>query len=289
MTSDADPQSTPTEPTPEPTAPPVPSPIALPSALADDARMRDLIYHSLISGLCVVIPIPFLDDWAIERVRRRAISRQFGEYGVELDAALRPILLHGLEGPPGCWRGCLVMPLTVIVKLVLWPIRSVVGMVLFVFTLRRMVNQSTQQFEEAAALACILADTTILTDFGAAPRETADLVYRSVRRACEATDTRVLRGIFAKSLGGGRQALRAASAAIRGRVRRLWRSRRSTDTEAPDVGATLAEDVPGFSGLIQGLAEALRVHPEYLADLHAASIAALAAERAAPPTAASAA
>jgi hypothetical protein len=45
---------------------------------ADYPRFRRLTFFSVLAGLCPLLPVPLLDDWALERVQRRMV-RDLGE------------------------------------------------------------------------------------------------------------------------------------------------------------------------------------------------------------------
>jgi hypothetical protein len=45
---------------------------------ADFPRFRRLTSFSVLAGLCPLLPLPFLDDWALERIQRRMV-RELGE------------------------------------------------------------------------------------------------------------------------------------------------------------------------------------------------------------------
>lgn len=72
---------------------------------ADYPRFRRLTFFSVLAGLCPLLPVPFLDDWALERVQRRMV-RELGESrDLELtDAEVR--ILAG-EGERRLWPGLL--------------------------------------------------------------------------------------------------------------------------------------------------------------------------------------
>lgn len=72
---------------------------------ADYPRFRRLTFFSVLAGLCPLLPVPFLDDWALERVQRRMV-RELGESrDLELsDAEVR--ILAG-EGERRLWPGFL--------------------------------------------------------------------------------------------------------------------------------------------------------------------------------------
>ncbi|HWM92224.1 MAG TPA: hypothetical protein VN493_15775 [Thermoanaerobaculia bacterium] len=75
----------------------------LPVEEADYPRFRRLTFYSVLAGLCPLLPVPFLDDWALERIQRRMV-RELGEsrdLGLT-DAEVR--LLAG-EGEKRVWPG----------------------------------------------------------------------------------------------------------------------------------------------------------------------------------------
>lgn len=72
---------------------------------ADYPRFRRLTFFSVLAGLCPLLPVPFLDDWALERVQRRMV-RELGESrDLELSAAEVRILAG--EGEQRLWPGLL--------------------------------------------------------------------------------------------------------------------------------------------------------------------------------------
>lgn len=82
---------------------------------------RRMVFWSLLSGLCPLLPVPFLDDWLRDRVRRRMVREMARHHRVALDP---PGVRWLADGPPwsvsGCAKGCvsgaLFKPIFYIVK-----------------------------------------------------------------------------------------------------------------------------------------------------------------------------
>jgi hypothetical protein len=73
--------------------------------VADFPRFRRLTFFSVLAGLCPLLPLPFLDDWALERIQRRMV-RELGESrNLDLSETEAQILAGAGERRP--WPGFL--------------------------------------------------------------------------------------------------------------------------------------------------------------------------------------
>jgi len=70
---------------------------------ADFPRFRRLTFFSVLAGLCPLLPIPFLDDWALERIQRRMI-RELGE-SRDLELTETEVRLLAGAGERRAWPG----------------------------------------------------------------------------------------------------------------------------------------------------------------------------------------
>ncbi|HKV12273.1 MAG TPA: hypothetical protein VJ725_29280 [Thermoanaerobaculia bacterium] len=109
-----------------------------PTALEKQA-FRRLTFWSVLGGLCPLIPVPFMDDWALERVQRRMIREIDRDERIGLtDEDVK--ILAGDEDPR--WAGCLGSGA--------WALREVTGAILgklfrtvfYFLTIRRSVRRS---------------------------------------------------------------------------------------------------------------------------------------------------
>lgn len=72
---------------------------------ADYPRFRRLTFFSVLAGLCPLLPVPFLDDWALERVQRRMV-RELGE-SRDLELSESEVRILAGEGERRLWPGLL--------------------------------------------------------------------------------------------------------------------------------------------------------------------------------------
>lgn len=111
------------------------------SAGSKDDTFRRLTFFSVLGGLCPLIPVPFVDDWALAQVQRRMLWEVARRDGTTLTPEGAKILAGGEDsGWPGCLGGAV------------WVFREVVGAILgklfrtvfYFLTIRRSVLRSSE-------------------------------------------------------------------------------------------------------------------------------------------------
>ncbi len=151
-----------------------------------DDTFRRLTFYSVLGGLCPLIPVPFVDDWALSQVQRRMIGEVARRRGVTLAPEAAKILTGGEDAG---WPGCL--------GAVGWVFREVVGAILgwlfrtvfYFLTIRRSVRRSSETLHLGYLFDHALRRETMpaVTAVTAVTAEGA----RSIRRALLATLTEV--------------------------------------------------------------------------------------------------
>jgi hypothetical protein len=224
------------------------------------ATFRRLTFFSVLGGLCPLIPVPFVDDWALGQVQRRMVWEVARDAGVALSSTERKILAGGGEsGWPGCLGG------------IFWAVREVVGTVLgwlfrtvfYFLTIRRSVRRSS----ETLHLGYLFAHSLKLGSTAFPPstaEERARLIRSAALRALEQIDDRAvyltLLRDFRRSLS---LLLQAASLFRRFLPRR--RKRRNTDLAAETEVFQREEELLG--GFVDRLSADLWGNRAYFAEL----------------------
>ncbi len=130
--------------------------------------------YALLVALTALIPVPILDSWVENRLRRRLTRLIAARHGVELDD--EAIVTLGDAESGGCWGFVKVV--------VLWPFRKVLRTVLFVFLIKAMADM----ISEVVHLALLLEDAI---ENGWIPGD-ALAVRGAMDRALEHVDTRIV-------------------------------------------------------------------------------------------------
>jgi hypothetical protein len=230
-----------------------------PDALSPRDSFRRLTFYSLLGGLCPLIPVPFMDDWALGQVQRRMVWELGRREGISLSPQEAKILAGGDE--PG-WQGCL--------GTVAWAVREVTGTILgklfrtvfYFLTIRRSVRRSA----ETLHLGYLVHHAFRLGPAVFPPSARTGEPVRAVRAAALATmkevdATPIHRTLFRDFRRSLSLLLQAASV-----LRRFLPRRRKRKTaELPEESFKKEEELLG--GLTDRLAADLWGNREYFAGL----------------------
>jgi hypothetical protein len=245
------PETTPTE-TPSPTA----------------AELRLLASNSLVTGLCNLIPVPLVDDWARDLLRKRHAMALARSHGVELDAADGKVLACGYDpiSARGCVRGCLAAAVVKPARFLFVKVfRKIVHKVLFFLTIKDAVDTVSESFHEGYLLRHALATGALRDAGGAQPGSRRPLpevveVRRAIEAARDAVDHRPVEKAIAATLRGSRAVYRKAGRA----VSRLVRTRRRSADEQALYESLEREGEAQLGGLIDEMTADLERESSYL-------------------------
>lgn len=170
-----------------------------PSFVSPKAQ-RDILVHAVLTGLTPLIPIPFMDGWALARVQAR-MARRIGEaHGVDLSEAEARVL--GKE--TGRSLGILDLPK----KLAFYPVKRIFRTVLFVLVIKDMADATSHTYRVG-----YLLDHAFSRGWANLPAST---LRSAVDDVCRRVDTaplrRAIRSMFERSRDLLRDAVRAARA-----------------------------------------------------------------------------
>lgn len=105
---------------------------------------RQVTFHSLLAGLCPIIPVPFLDDRVLASVRRKMVRELAAERRVRLDPARTDVL----AGTVGTRRGCLGTVTWLLFSLTVRLLGKLFRKVLILFAVKESVDTASRVFHE---------------------------------------------------------------------------------------------------------------------------------------------
>jgi hypothetical protein len=200
--------------------------------------MQQIGLHGVLAGLCPLIPIPFLDDAVLRRVRRSLGHELLADHALPAEA-LRTLAGAHAE-PIGC-ATLLLLPLRLAFKLFLKLFRRLT----IVLAIKEALDTASHVLHEGWLLA--------------AAKRRADLhshdpeaVRRAIEVACSQVDPRPVEQLLKRSFRGSRAVLHRAARTL---------ARSSVD----DVPLTSAS--PGFASLVDRFSATLQQQQGYFAEL----------------------
>lgn len=216
---------------------------------------RRLTFYSILGGLCPLIPVPFMDDWALSQVQRRMIWELARRAGVALTPE-EPKILAGAEDPG--WRGCL--------GTLFWAVREVTGAILgklfrtvfYFLTLRRSVRRSAETlhlgylFDHAVRLEPVVS------------RERARAIRAAVVKTLAEVDAQPIYRTLFRDFRQSLSLLLQAAALFR---RFLPRRKKKKETDLAAQGEAFRQQEELLGGLTDRLAADLWGNREYFAGL----------------------
>lgn len=163
-----------------PSAAPPGSPAAVPP------WFRAVVWDSLLGALCCLLPVPFVDDIALARMRRRMVERVLVRWGVVLSPAQLALLAGG--GRP--WTVGRVLG-----KAFIYPFKELLRKVLYFLAIKDAADTFSLLFHQGYLLHAALSrgafgSGTVVP--GAAAEARVAAVAAAIHGTLAATDTRPL-------------------------------------------------------------------------------------------------
>jgi hypothetical protein len=200
---------------------PAAGPTEAPSFEAPRAQ-RDILVHAVLTGLTPLIPVPFMDGWALDRVQARMAHRIAEAYGVDLSEAQA----RALGKETGRSMGLFDIPK----KLAFYPVKRLFRTVLFVLVIKDMADATSHTYRVG-----YLLDHAFSRGWASLPPSTLRTAVDDVcRRVDEVPVRRAFRRMFEQSRGLLRDAVRAA---------RAWAGRGAHPSEVEAMARRLGEAV----------------------------------------------
>lgn len=248
------------------------------------ADIRSAGTFSLLAGLCPLIPLPFIDDWAENVVRRRAVRDALAGQGVEPTPGDVEILA-GLEkeaAAGGCLKRAILFPF---VKIFYYVLKKMVRKIIYILAVNDAAEVATSVLQENWLLRRALAAGELATPPGhRLDRDAARRLRGAIDAAIADTTTAPLQRAVGKAFRGSRKVLMRAA-----RVLGLWAKDERRAVGSGSAGKERAagelpveEERRQLSGLVDGLVGAVMLERDHLASLERRFDAELAARQAPP-------
>ncbi len=213
-----------------------------PDASLPHEAWQTLLTHSVLGGLCPLIPIPFLDDFVIGRLQARMYTKLMESHDLRLSPDGAKLLLEKDSALLG----------QALKSMALYPIKKLLGKLLYFLTLKACAEVGSALLHEGWLLAATLHRGHVPRDLLA----TEDIrALRAIRAAtltaCEEIDTSPVRQSWTV-------ALKQSQALGKGALESLSGFFRSDDTDVE--GAVRAG---GLQDVVDALEEEARSQDAY--------------------------
>ncbi len=232
--------------------------------------LRRLVADSELTGLCPLIPVPLLDDFARDLLRKRLVGHLATASGTAMADGEAKILACGYQpvSTSGCARGCLRLALVrSVVFLITVIFRKITRKILFFLTIKDAVETFDKNFHEGYLLRHALSLGVLRQPAlaGAAPAQ-VDPRLLEVRGAVEAvirqTDTRPVTNLARSVFAGSRRLVKRTAKAMA----RVLRRRQGAGED--EIRERLEQEgEAGLGGLIDELTRDLESQGGYLENL----------------------
>ena len=220
----------------QPQSPSSPSAPTAPRNFVGSDRLPRLVFHSLSSAMCAVVPVPCLDDHLVKLTRRRMTRELAAHRGLELPPADLAVL-SGTEPKSWGWGCFLGLFVSLAFKVVVKILRRVFRTILFWLLVKDAADAASRTFHEGYLLDGLLRRAEPAAD-GGAPNA------RDLRTQIEAVLDRIDTGALT---GGFRMALRGTRSAMSSGARRLSHLvglRREADDGEQRLEDEMSETIP---------------------------------------------
>ena len=234
-------------------------------AEADWPHFRRLTFYSVLSGLFPLIPVPFVDDWALGLIRGRMV-RELGEsrdLGLT-DEEIRLLAGTGERRWPGLLKGTALVVRKGLGKVV----GKVFKTAFYVLLLREGANRAVETFVEGYLLLYAAGLPQALRPASRTPERVRTVRAAVVSTMKEADVTAIHKAIgrfFSQESFG----LLLEAATKLGALLKSFRSGPAS-AGAPDEGVPLQEEEEILGGLVDRLAETLWEEEKYFESLERA-------------------
>ena len=219
-----------------------------------------LAFFSLLGGSTSLIPLPFVDDWTLDWIRRRMILELGGPIRLP-EEAVGVLLKRGERPLSGCLNLLIRTPFSLLIYLVKRLFRKIV----YILAVKESTDRASAVFHEGYLLAAAARRPDLAPEVRAGrPEAVRQLAYAFVETFRQ-TDTSPVRYVVAHTLKGSRRLLFLAARRLRQMLPK------TTRLDAEPTGWEAREESL-LGQLSQDLADSLERQRNYFANLEIAFI-----------------
>lgn len=199
-------------------------------------QLHRVVFHSLSSAMCAVVPVPFLDDHLVKLTRRRMTRELAATRGIELPADELAVL-SGTEPKSWGWGCFLGLIVSLAFKVVIKILRRVFRTILFWLLVKDAADAASRTFHEGYLLDGLLRRSKPGAG-AAAPGARA--MRTQLEAVLDQIDTGALTGGFRMALRGTRSAMSSGAR----RLSHLVGLRREADDGEQRLEDEMSETIP---------------------------------------------
>ncbi len=178
-----------------------------------------------MGGSTSLIPLPFVDDWTLDWVRRRMILEVTRPALQLREPAIRVLLRRGRETSSGCLDLLLRTPLSALI----YVLKRLFRKIFFFLAVKESTDRASLVFHEGYLLAAAAGNAELHPRVVESEREAVRQLAYTLAETLDRTDTSPIRLLVAQTLKGSRRLLFAAAR----RLRRLLPRSPQLDAEPP--------------------------------------------------------
>jgi len=111
--------------------------------------LKDSLPFCILGGLCPLIPLPWLDDWALNHFQKNLLRKVSARRGVQLSDRDLEILARGYEEKRGCLFSFFMFPFQLIVFFLLRPAKQIMKKMTVIFAVKEAADMTSRLLHQA--------------------------------------------------------------------------------------------------------------------------------------------
>lgn len=228
---------------------------------ADGAALRRVLLYGVLAGLCPLIPIPFIDDVIIGKLRKRMIEGQLAAAGLE-PGRMQVNLITYIE-PEIRLMGCLFG--------VVWTVlKKIFRKIVFLFALKDCVDHASRMVHHGWLVQYAITTGILGAHTFEAGNDAIKLVRDSVLHASDDLDTRPFNQALKRIFRGSGALMRTAAGALGRLLRAGGANRRQPDTVEAALDAIEVREIGEVERILDEVVRAMGGQRSYMLHLEQA-------------------